>query len=134
MNHNIFNVHFVQMFNPFDSEIFSRDFCINHLEIIMPVCDSISEVITVLETLDSKARTIIKEQDETFLLYNNAPHIDSENEIQIAQYNGILSAKHDYRIILVRRYGKRIMLYLDIHFNFSLKNTIGILLLISHTP
>lgn len=134
MNNNIFNGKFgleretlridkngrlARTPHPFDDENLSRDFCENQLEIITPVCNNIGEVMTVLETLDSKARAIIKEQGETLWLYSNPPHIDSENEIPIAQYNGILSAKHDYRISLARRYGKRMMLYSGIHFNFS---------------
>lgn len=108
-----------QTLHPFDDENLSRDFCENQLEIITPVCDSIDEVMTSLENLDKKARAVLNRNGETLWLYSNPPHIDSESEIPIAQYDGSLSAKHNYRIRLARRYGKRMMLYSGIHFNFS---------------
>lgn len=113
------NSRLAQTLHPFEDDNLSRDFCENQLEIITPVCDSIAEVMTYLETLDAKARTILNENGESLWLYSNPPHIDNEAEIPIAQYDGILSAKHDYRIGLARRYGKRMMLYSGIHFNFS---------------
>lgn len=113
------NGHLVQTLHPFDDENLSRDFCENQLEIITPVCDSIDEVMTSLENLDKKARAVLNRNGETLWLYSNPPHIDSESEIPIAQYDGSLSAKHNYRIKLARRYGKRMMLYSGIHFNFS---------------
>ncbi len=113
------NGRLAQTLHPFDDENLSRDFCENQLEIITPVCNSISEVMKSLETLDRNARTILNQNGESLWLYSNPPHIDDESEIPIAQYDGILSAKHDYRISLARRYGKRMMLYSGIHFNFS---------------
>ncbi|MDE6835299.1 MAG: glutathione synthase [Ruminococcus sp.] len=113
------NGRLAQTSHPFDDEHLSRDFCENQLEIITPVCNSIREVMKSLETLDTNARTILNQHGETLWLYSNPPHIDDESEIPIAHYDGILSAKHDYRISLARRYGKRMMLYSGIHFNFS---------------
>ena len=113
------NGRLAQTLHPFDDEHLSRDFCENQLEIITPVCNSIAELMKSLETLDGYARNILNQNGETLWLYSNPPHIDNESEIPIAHYDGILSAKHDYRISLARRYGKRMMLYSGIHFNFS---------------
>ncbi|MDE6426870.1 MAG: glutathione synthase [Ruminococcus sp.] len=113
------NSRLAQSPHPFYDEHLSRDFCENQLEIITPVCNSIEEVMKSLETLDRNARIILNQNGESLWLYSNPPHIDNESEIPIAQYDGILSAKHDYRISLARRYGKRMMLYSGIHFNFS---------------
>lgn len=113
------NGRLAQTLHPFDDENLSRDFCENQLEIITPVCNNISEVMTALEALDTKARTVLEKNGEALWLYSNPPHIENEAEIPIAQYDGVLSAKHDYRISLARRYGKRMMLYSGIHFNFS---------------
>lgn len=113
------NGRLAQTLHPFYDEHLSRDFCENQLEIITPVCNSIAELMTSLETLDKNARVILNQNGESLWLYSNPPHIDNETEIPIAQYDGILSAKHDYRINLARRYGKRMMLYSGIHFNFS---------------
>lgn len=113
------NGRLAQTLHPFNDENLSRDFCENQLEIITPVCNSITEVMAALETLDARARAILDKRSETLWLHSNPPHIDNEQEIPIAQYDGILSVKHDYRVSLARRYGKRMMLYSGIHFNFS---------------
>ncbi|MDE5738603.1 MAG: glutathione synthase, partial [Oscillospiraceae bacterium] len=113
------NNRLAQTFHPFEDENLSRDFCENQLEIITPVCNSISEVMSSLAILDKKAREILKQNHESLWLYSNPPYIQNDKEIPIAQYDGMLSAKHDYRISLARRYGKRMMLYSGIHFNFS---------------
>ena len=113
------NNRLAQTLHPFQDENLSRDFCENQLEIITPVCNSISEVMSSLAMLDKKAREILKQNDESLWLYSNPPYIQNDEEIPIAKYDGMLSAKHDYRISLARRYGKRMMLYSGIHFNFS---------------
>ena len=113
------NGRLAQTLHPFEDEHLSRDFCENQLEIITPVCNSIEEMMRTLKRLDSEARAVLRKQDESLWIYSNPPHIDSESEIPIARYSGDLSAKHDYRISLARRYGKRMMLYSGIHFNFS---------------
>lgn len=113
------NNRLAQTLHPFDDENLSRDFCENQLEIITPVCNSIPEVMKKLEILDKKAREILKQNQESIWLYSNPPYIENDEEIPIAKYDGVFSAKHDYRISLARRYGKRMMLYSGIHFNFS---------------
>lgn len=113
------NGRLAQTLHPFDDGHLSRDFCENQLEIITPVCESIEEMLDSLRSLDCKARNILSEMNESVWLYSNPPHIDSEEEIPVALFEGNLSAKHDYRLNLERRYGKRLMLYSGIHFNFS---------------
>lgn len=113
------NGRLAQTPHPFDDEHLSRDFCENQLEIITPVCESIGQMMHSLQQLDEKARNILAAQKESLWLYSNPPHIDCEAEIPIAHFEGSLSEKLDYRLHLERRYGKRIMLYSGIHFNFS---------------
>lgn len=113
------NGRLAQTKHPFNDEHLSRDFCENQLEIITPVCKSIEEMMASLWQLDQKARRMLSAQGETLWLYSNPPHIDSEAEIPIAYFEGSQSEKLDYRLHLARRYGKRIMLYSGIHFNFS---------------
>jgi glutamate--cysteine ligase len=105
--------------HPFTSEYLARDFCENQLEIVTPVCHSIESMLTELQRLDAQARKILLQQDETLWLYSNPPAIDSEDEIPVARFEGALSEKSNYRKNLERRYGKRLMLYSGIHFNFS---------------
>jgi glutamate--cysteine ligase len=105
--------------HPFTDPHLSRDFCENQLEIITPVCQSIDEMMASLKQLDTQARTVLKKQNETLWLYSNPPHIESEADIPVARFDGALAEKSNYRKNLERRYGKRLMLYSGIHFNFS---------------
>ena len=107
--------------HPFKSKRLSRDFCENQLEIITPVCDSVKEALKALGKLDAYARRRIAKDGESLWLYSNPPYFESEDEIPIAQYKGKLSFEYDYRAFLEKRYGKRIMLYSGIHFNFSFR-------------
>jgi len=107
--------------HPFRSKHLSRDFCENQLEIITPVCDSVKGALQALGKLDAYARIRIAKDGESLWLYSNPPYFESESEIPIAQYKGKLSFEYDYRAFLEKRYGKRIMLYSGIHFNFSFR-------------
>lgn len=108
-----------QIPHPFENKQLSRDFCENQLEIITSVCDSIEEAENQLFALSSEAEQKLKEMNEYLWLYSNPPYIENESEIQIAQYSGNEKAKRDYRILLERRYGKKLMLYSGVHFNIS---------------
>lgn len=105
--------------HPFYDDSLSRDFCENQLEIITPVCDSIEEAVYSLRDLSDVASEMLKEQDEFLWMCSNPPHIDSEDEIPIAQYKGKQAEKHEYRKKLEQRYGKKMMTYSGIHFNMS---------------
>ena len=108
--------------HPFKSKNLSRDFCENQLEIITPVCDSVKGALNALGKLDAYARKTISKRGETLWLYSNPPFFESESEIPIAKYIGKYSYEYDYRAFLEKRYGKRIMLYSGIHFNFSFRD------------
>ena len=108
--------------HPFKSKNLSRDFCENQLEIITPVCDSVKGALKALGKLDAYARKTISKRGETLWLYSNPPYFESESEIPIAKYIGKYSYEYDYRAFLEKRYGKRIMLYSGIHFNFSFRD------------
>ncbi len=105
--------------HPFSDERFVRDFSEFQLEIITPVCDSTDQLMKTLSHLDCDAREILKKQNEHLWLYSNPPHFETEDEIIIANYTGNEKSKHDYRVYLANKYGKRIMLYSGIHLNFS---------------
>lgn len=117
--------HLAQTPHPFgDDSNITRDFCENQLELITPVCNSIDEVIASLEVLHQKTEKILAEQGEHIWLYSNPPHFDSEQEIPIARFSGEQSFKQNYREALEKRYGKRLMLYSGVHFNFSFSETL----------
>ena len=106
--------------HPFtDNEYLDRDFCENQLELITPVCGSIDSLMAVLKQLDDYVKTTLLKSGEYIWLCSNPPRIESERDIPIAEFGGDKEFKRNYRINLERRYGKRLMLYSGIHFNFS---------------
>lgn len=106
--------------HPFaDNKYLDRDFCENQLELITPVCDSIGNLMTSLKHLDCTARSVLADFNEYLWMNSNPPHIESEKDIPIAEFGRERAFKRNYRLNLERRYGKRLMLYSGIHFNFS---------------
>lgn len=97
----------------------SRDFCENQLEIITPVCSSIDELFVEFKKLDLYAKSELLKKNEYLWMYSNPPHFKSDDDIFIAQFTGDESYKKEYRENLEKRYGKQIMLFSGIHFNFS---------------
>ncbi|SEK67254.1 glutathione synthase [Ruminococcus albus] len=109
-----------QTAHPFedDGEI-TRDFCENQIELVTPVCSSVDDVMKELDRLDKKVRKALDDMDERIWLYSNPPHFSDDSEIPVADFKGDLSSKRFYREKLELRYGKRLMLFSGIHFNFS---------------
>ena len=101
-----------------DSHI-TRDFCENQIELVTPVCPSIEEAVDALAELDKRARDELAKNGESIWLYSNPPHFDSEDDIPIADFTGDYSSKRAYREVLEQKYGKKLMLFSGIHFNFS---------------
>ncbi|MBP0988283.1 MAG: glutathione synthase [Oscillospiraceae bacterium] len=97
----------------------TRDFCENQIELVTPVADSIDGALQHLGKLDKQVRDMLSQNGETLWLYSNPPHFDSENEIPIADFTGDHSSKRQYREVLEQKYGKKLMLFSGIHFNFS---------------
>ena len=106
--------------HPFgDDEHITRDFCENQIELITPVCPSVDAAVQALRELDARAREVLAAQGEQIWLYSNPPHFETEEDIPIALFSGKFSNKRNYREALEKRYGKRLMLFSGIHFNFS---------------
>ena len=97
----------------------TRDFCENQIELVTPVADSIDGALQHLADLDRQVRDVLSQNGETLWLNSNPPHFDSEDEIPIADFTGDHSSKRSYREILEQKYGKKLMLFSGIHFNFS---------------
>ena len=109
--------------HPFgDDEQMTRDFCENQIELITPVCKSVGEAVASLSALDKKARAELEKNGERIWLYSNPPYIENEDEIPVAAFTGEHSGKRVYREQLERRYGKRLMLFSGVHFNFSFED------------
>ncbi len=100
-------------------ERLDRDFCENQLELITPACGSVEKLMSELAALDKYVKETLKKSGEYLWLCSNPPHINSDGDIPIADFRGEQEFKHAYRVKLEKRYGKRLMLYSGIHFNFS---------------
>jgi len=106
--------------HPFgNDEHITRDFCENQVELVTPVAGSIKEALGYLKVLDDITRKTLTENGESIWLYSNPPHFDSEDDIPIADFTGDHSSKRAYREVLRQKYGKKLMLFSGIHFNFS---------------
>lgn len=106
--------------HPFvDDPGITRDFCENQIELVTPVCESIEELMKSLDFMDCRVREKLSENGEGIWLYSNPPYFESEDEIPIANFTGTYSSKRKYREVLQTKYGKKLMLFSGIHFNFS---------------
>ena len=103
----------------FTDSAITRDFCENQIELITPVCSSVHDAVSELARLDRTVRCELSKNGESLWMYSNPPYIESENEIDIAQFTGKEKSKTEYRLKLQKRYGKRLMLFSGVHFNFS---------------
>lgn len=106
--------------HPFsDNPNLSRDFCENQLELITRACPDLGTLFCEMQKLDTIVRDKLDSLSETLWLNSNPPRIKSEDDIIVANFNGDEALKKEYRLKLQERYGKRLMLYSGIHFNFS---------------
>ena len=106
--------------HPFaDDAHITRDFCENQIELVTPVAESIEGAMQYLAELDGQVRRTLTAQGESLWLYSNPPHFETEDDIPIADFTGVYASKRSYREILQQKYGKRLMLFSGIHFNFS---------------
>lgn len=96
-----------------------RDFCENQLEIITGVNDSVKNAIEELAEWDLSARKKLAESSEHLHIYSNPPYFSDASEILVA-HSAMEMSKFNYRKQLEQKYGKPMMLYSGIHFNFSL--------------
>jgi len=113
------NGRLAQTPHPFESDSITRDFSESQIELITPVCHSTDEMLQSLAGLDKTVREVLARNQEQIWLYSNPPHIETEDDIPVANFTGEQSSKRNYREQLQWRYGKRLMLYSGIHFNFS---------------
>lgn len=98
-----------------------RDFCENQTEINTASHDSIAGVLEELGELDRQLKDKLNALPEPELLwpFSNPPYIRDESDIPIAQFEGELREKTEYRNYLSTKYGRYKMTFSGIHFNFS---------------
>ena len=96
-----------------------RDFCENQTEINTRVWPTATEAVEELKEIDATIRAAIAPQGERLWVNSNPPPITDESEVVPARFEGALAGKSAYRDYLAAKYGKRLMAYCGIHFNFS---------------
>ena len=96
-----------------------RDFCENQTEINTRVWPTAKEAVEELKEIDATIRAAIAPQGERLWTNSNPPPIADESEVVPARFEGALAGKSTYRDYLAAKYGKRLMAYCGIHFNFS---------------
>ena len=96
-----------------------RDFCENQTEINTRVWPTAEEAVAELKEINAAIHAAIAPQGETLWANSNPPPIADESEVVPARFEGALAGKSTYRDYLATKYGKRLMAYCGIHFNFS---------------
>ena len=96
-----------------------RDFCENQTEINTGVHPTAEAAVAELKEIDATIRAAIAPQGEQLWTNSNPPPISDESEIVPARFEGARVGKLTYRNYLAAKYGKRLMAYCGIHFNFS---------------
>ncbi len=100
----------------------TTDFSEAQVEIGTEVCANPDEVYDQLENLHDIVTTtaaVAYEKPEYLWPVSNPPIIVSESGIPVAHFEGETHSKEVYREYLAEKYGKKIMLYCGIHYNFS---------------
>ena len=100
----------------------TTDFSESQVEIGTEVCSNPDQVYDQLENLhDIVTTTVAVENPEREYLWpmSNPPLIADPEAIPVAHFVGKNREKETYRDYLSQKYGKKIMLYCGIHYNFS---------------
>lgn len=101
----------------------TRDFCENQTELITDVFDNADDMLSHLRQLQIKVLHTLQQLEtgkEYLWPFSNPPYVKGEADIPIAQFEGELAEKTQYRNYLADKYGKRKMLFSGIHLNYSL--------------
>ena len=101
----------------------TKDFCENQTEINTDVADSPEEAYGMLKDLYTEIQKTLAASSPKEYLWpcSNPPYIANEEDIPIAQFPGEDYHKTAYREYLSGRYGRYIMTYSGIHFNYSFR-------------
>ncbi len=103
------------------------DYSESQVEIGTEVCDNPDMVYDQLENLHDIVTTTVAVQNprrEFLWPMSNPPLFGREEEIPVARYDEVNQEKERYREYLGKKYGKKIMLYSGIHYNFSFSDAL----------
>jgi glutamate--cysteine ligase len=104
----------------------SRDFCENQVEIITGVGDSPDDVLrelTEIQRFVAGELLRLPSGPEYLWPFSNPPFVKGEDDIPIAHFGGDQKEKDAYRRYLAGKYGKMLMLFSGIHFNYSFSDS-----------
>lgn len=104
----------------------TTDFSESQVEMITPVCGSIQEVYNFLANLQNIVSLSL--EDEYLWPQSNPPVLPGDEDIPIANFAGDGLAQTVYREKLAKKYGKKKQLLSGIHFNFSFKDELIMIL------
>ena len=106
--------------HPFEgNKNIGRDFSEDQIEINTDPMDSPAEAVDELKKhLDTVYQTL-SGTGEIIWPFSNPPYIDREEDIKIAEFTGEKRDATEYRKYLSDRYGRYLMTYSGIHYNYS---------------
>lgn len=106
--------------HPFEgSDKIVRDFSESQTEINTNVTGSAEEAVRALSESYMQLQKELAGKKELLWPFSNAPVIRSEEDIPIAVFTGAEKSKTLYRRYLARKYGRYLMSFCGIHFNYS---------------
>ena len=115
--------------HPFTDSAITRDFCENQIELVTPVCSSVSEAVEELAKLDCTVRREISKKGERLWMYSNPPYIQVQSGFEHpAQDNVLIQQVLLYQDSCCNRYFRfrlRRLLYRKLHFLKHLLNSDG---------
>lgn len=95
------------------------DFSESQLEMVTPVCDTVSDVYDFMSNLNKIVALELIKNGEYLWPQSNPPILPDEEEIPIARFEN--SKDEEYRENLSKKYGKKKQVISGIHYNFSFK-------------
>lgn len=106
--------------NPFPNHSnITRDFCENQVEINTGINPTPQAVVEELDRYNIEIQQAAAQSNEFIWPFSNPPYIRNERDIPVAQFEGELAHKTEYREYLSDRYGRYKMTFSGIHFNYS---------------
>ena len=112
--------HLAQTDHPFpESSRIDRDFGEAQTEIGTSPDRNVNKAVEELKQLLTRLHTKLKENGELLWPFSNPPILGGEEDIRIARYEGDRQEKTLYREYLSGKYGRYLMTYSGIHFNYS---------------
>lgn len=114
------NGHLSHRSHPFPHERnIVRDFGEAQLEINTDPEDSPEAALAALRGILGRVHQTLRARGELLWPFSNPPAIRGEGDIVIAAYSGSQIEKYHYREYLADKYGKYLMTFSGIHFNYS---------------